>query len=90
MSVDQNYGQLGLATTLTSLSLDLAKANNAGAVKCSAVSQHAAKVAARNGLETIRAIDYATYEFCGDKPLANLTNLLAEHPVARFMARRLE
>jgi hypothetical protein len=39
MSVDKTYGQLGLATALASLSLDLAKANNAGAVKCMAVSQ---------------------------------------------------
>jgi hypothetical protein len=89
LSVDKTYGQLGLATELTRLTLDLAKANNAGAVICLAVSQYSAKAAAKNGLETIRTIDYATYEFNGDKPLANLTDLLAEHPVARFMARRL-
>ncbi|EFX79773.1 hypothetical protein DAPPUDRAFT_319214 [Daphnia pulex] len=89
MSVDKTYGQLGIATALASLSLDLAKANNAGAVKCLAVSQYSAKAAAKNGLETIRTIDYATYEFNGDKPLANLTDLLAEHPVARLMARRI-
>jgi hypothetical protein len=34
-------------------------------------------------------MDYATYEFNGDKPLDNLTDLLDEHPVARFMARRI-
>jgi hypothetical protein len=89
LSVDKTYGQLGLATALAGLSLDLAKANNAGAVICSAVSQYSAKAAAKNGLETIRTIDYATYEFNGDKPLANLTDLLDEHPVARFMARRI-
>ncbi|EFX76241.1 hypothetical protein DAPPUDRAFT_249096 [Daphnia pulex] len=89
MAVDKSYGQLGLATTLVSLSLDLAKANGAGAVKVCAVSQHAARVAAKNGLETIRTIDYATYEFNGEKPLAQLTDLLAEHSVAVLMARRL-
>jgi hypothetical protein len=89
LSVDKTYGQLGLATELTRLSLDLAKANNAGAVKCLAVSQYSAKAAAKNGLETIRTIDYATYEFNGDKPLANLTDLQEEHPVARLMARRI-
>jgi hypothetical protein len=89
MSVDKTYGQLGLATALAGLSLDLAKANNAGAVKCLAVSQYSAKTAAKNGLETIRTIYYATYEFNGDKPLDNLTDLLDEHPVARFMARRI-
>ena len=90
MAVDKSYGQLGLATTLVSLSLELAKANGAGAVKVCAVSQHAARVAAKNGLETIRTIDYATYEFNGEKPLAHLTDLLAEHPFALFMARRIE
>ncbi|EFX79774.1 hypothetical protein DAPPUDRAFT_319216 [Daphnia pulex] len=89
LSVDKTFGQLGIATALASLSLDLAKANNAGAVKCLAVSQYSAKAAAKNGLETIRTIDYATYEFNGDKTLANLTDLLAEHPVARLMARRI-
>lgn len=89
MAVDKTFGQLGLATTLVRLSLELAKANGAGAVKVCAVSQHAAKVAAKNGLETIRTIDYATYEFNGVKPLAHLTDLLAEHPVALFMARQI-
>jgi hypothetical protein len=67
MSVDKKFGQLGLATELTRLTLDLAKTNNAGAVICLALSQYSAKAAAKNGLETIRTIDYATYEFNGDK-----------------------
>jgi hypothetical protein len=90
LSVDQKYGRLGLATKLVNLSLELAKANGAGAVKCSVVSQHAAKAAIKNGLETIRTIDYATYEFNGNKPLAKFTDLLAEHSLARFMTCHVE
>ncbi|KAI9565531.1 hypothetical protein GHT06_009323 [Daphnia sinensis] len=89
MAVDKNYCKLGLATTLVGLSLELGKANGAGAVKVCAVSQYAAKVAAKHGLETLRTIDYATYEFEGGKPLAHFDALLAEHPVAAFLACRL-
>lgn len=89
MAVDKSYGQLGLASTLVELSLEVARANGAGAVKVCAVSEYAAKVAAKHGLETLRAIDYATFEFNGDKPLAYLTDLLSEHPVARLMVRRI-
>lgn len=89
MAVDESYCKLGLATTLVGLSLELGKANGAGAVKVCAVSRHAAKVAAKHGLETLRTIDYATYEFEGATPLAHLDDLLAEHPVAAFLACRL-
>ena len=89
MAVDKMFGGLGLASKLVELSLELAKAHGAGAVKALVVSDFAAKVAAKQGLETIRTIDYATFEFNGDKPLAYLPDLLSEHPVARFMVRRI-
>ena len=89
MAVDKTFGGLGLASKLVEFSLELAKANGTGAVKVCAMSDFAAKVAAKQGLETIRTIDYATFEFNGDKPLAYLPDLLSEHPVARFMARRI-
>lgn len=89
MAVDKSHCKLGLATTLVGLSLELGKANGAGAVKVCAMSQYAATVAAKHGLEKLRTIDYATYEFNGEKPLAHLADLLAEHPVASFLARRL-
>ena len=89
MAVDKRFGGLGLASKLVEFSLELAKANGAGAVKVCAMSDFAAKAAAKQGLETIRTIDYATFELNGDKPLAYLPELLSEHPVARFMARRI-
>ena len=89
MAVDKTFGGLGLASKLVEFSLELAKANGTGAVKVCAMSDFAAKAAAKQGLETIRTIDYATFELNGDKPLAYLPDLLSEHPVARFMARRI-
>ena len=89
MAVDKRFGGLGLASKLVEFSLELAKANGTGAVKVCAMSDFAAKAAAKQGLETIRTIDYATFELNGDKPLAYLPDLLSEHPVARFMARRI-
>lgn len=89
MAVDEQYSGLGLGSMLVKLSLELAEKHGAGAVGVCAVSEAAAKVAARNGLETLRTIDYSTFELNGEKPLANETQLLAEHRVAKFMARSL-
>lgn len=89
MAVDKQYSGLGLGSLLVKMSIDLAKNYGAGAVAVTAVSEAAARVAAKNGLVTLRTIDYATYEVDGVKPLANKTNLLAEHRVAQFMARSI-
>lgn len=89
IAVDKRYGRLGLASTLVELSLELAKINGAGGVKTCAVSEYAAKAAARHGLETMKAINYATFELNGEKPLAQMSDLLSEHRAARLMARRI-
>lgn len=82
MGVDKQYSGLGLGSMLVNLSIDLAKQHGAGAV-----NEAAAKVASRNGFESLRTIDYATYELNGVKQLANESKLLAEHRVAKVMAR---
>lgn len=89
MGVHQQYSGIGLGSFLVKISLESAVKHGAGAVAVIAVNEGAAKVAARNGLETLRTIDYATFEVNGDKPLANETKLLAEHRVAKFMARSI-
>lgn len=85
---EQHCGE-GLATKLNELSMDLAIQGGAGAIKTEAVSEYAAKSVAKLGFTVISSIDYATFEFNGTKPFADNADLLAEHPTARLMARRL-
>lgn len=89
MAVDKHYSRLGLGSMLVKTSIDLAKKHDAGAVAVWAVSEVFAKLADTNGLETLRTIDYATFELNGAKPLANEAKLLVEHRVAKFMARSI-
>ena len=84
MAVDQSYGRLGLATTLV-LSFELAQSYGAGVVRVYAVNEYAAKLASKYGMETLKTIDYATFEFNGGQLLACHKNLLNKHPVARYM-----
>lgn len=87
LGVDKQYSGLGLGSMLVKLSINLAKRHGAGAVAVLALNEAAAKLAARNGLEVLRTIDYATFELNGVQRLANESRLLAEHRVAKFMAR---
>lgn len=89
LGVHQQYCGLGLGSTLVKLSLELAEKHGAGAVAVVALNEAAAKLAANNGLESLRTIDYATFEVNGVKPLANEAKLLAEHRVAKLMARSI-
>lgn len=86
MAVDQSYGRLGLATTLVTISFELARFYGAGVVQMHAANDYAARVASKFGMEALKTIDYSTLEFNGSRPLANVKDLLDQHPVARLMA----
>ena len=75
-AVDKTFAQLGLATTLVRLSLELAKANGAGAVKVCAVSQHAAKVAAKF-TEHLRQVEQPMHVLANDRRLLCTTSHMA-------------
>lgn len=88
MAVSSQYVRLGLATTLVELSLELAKANGVGAVYTEATNYHTVTITSKHGFESLRTVDYATFEFEGAKPFAGNDEMLAEFPIASFMARR--
>lgn len=71
------------------LSVQLAIQNGAGAIQVEAVSEYTARAASKLGFETLKSIDYATFEYDGIHPLAGKEKMLSEHPAARFMARPL-
>lgn len=89
MSVGSKYGRLGLAKKMVEISLEFGKTAGAGAAKAEAVSTYAAKALAKAGFETLKTIDYATFEFKDDTPLARETAMLDEHSKGLLMARSL-
>lgn len=89
LSVDQSYGRLGLGNTLVAMSVEVAQFYDAGAAYITPFNSYVAKIAAKQGFETIKSIDYATYELDGKYPLADQKNLLSEHTIVRIMAKIL-
>lgn len=89
VAVTPDFGRKGLATKLMELSIQLAIQKEAGAIQVEAVSEYIARAAAKLGYTTLTSVDYATFEYDGIKPLAGNVEMLADHPTARFMARRL-
>ena len=89
VAVSEEYARRGLATKLNEVSVHLAIQSGAGVMKAEAISEYAIRGLAKFGFAPIKTIDYATYQYKGVKPLAGNQELLAEHPVARLMVRRL-
>lgn len=89
VAVSEQYARRGLATKLNEVSVQLAIQSGAGVMKAEAISEYAIRGLAKFGFAPIKTIDYATYQYKGVKPLAGNQELLAEHPVARLMVRRL-
>lgn len=89
MSVAPKYGRSGLAKKMVDVSLDLGKVAGAGAAKVEAVNTYAARALAKAGFETLKTLDFATFVFKGDTPLARETSMLSEHPKGFLMARAL-
>lgn len=89
MTVEPKHGRLGLAKEMVEVSLELGKAAGAGAAKVEAVNTYAAKALAKAGFEYLRTLDFATFSFKDDTPLARESTMLAEHPKGFLMARTL-
>lgn len=87
--VAQPFTKRGLATKLMQCAIELAARSGAGAIQMEAVSDYSARAALKFGFTSLKSIDYATFEYNGIKPLAENRELLAEHPTAHFMVRRL-
>lgn len=89
VAVSSDFCKKGLATKLMELSIQLAIERGAGAVQIEAVSEYTARLATKLGFTTLKATDFAKFEYNGLKPFAGNRKMLSEHPTARFMARRL-
>lgn len=89
IAVHEDYSSRGLATRLNKLSLQMAIQQGAGAAKVEAVNEYAVRSLRKLGFEVLKSIDYATLELDGSTPLACEKELLAQHPAARLMVRRL-
>lgn len=89
VTVREDFCSRGIATQLNKLSLQLAVQNGAGAAKAEVVNEYAFHSFAKLGFEVLKSVDYATFEFKGTTPFACEQDMLAEHPAARLMARRL-
>lgn len=87
--VAQPFTKRGLATKLMQCAIELATHCGAGAMQMEAVSDYSARAALKFGFTSLKSIDYAAFEYNGIKPLADNKELLAEHPTAHFMVRRL-
>lgn len=89
LSVDPSYGRLGLGATLVEMSLELARSCGAGGVNVYTFSDYAARIASKHGMETLKSIEYATFKFNGDRPLACEEDLLKDHSAVHYKARNL-
>lgn len=89
VTVDQRYGRQGLAGKLLDLSTELAVSAGVGAVVMEAVSTYAARAAFKKGFEIVNSIDYSTFEFDGQIPLAGKRDVLGDHLKAYLVARPL-
>lgn len=89
VAVSSDFCKKRLATKLMELSIQLAIQSGAGAAQMEAVSEYTARSATKLGFTTLKAIDFAKFEYNGLKPFAGNEKMLSEHPTARFMARRL-
>lgn len=89
VAVHPSQGRQGLASRLYSLSIDLALSAGAGAIAVEALSEYTIRATTKLGFQVHKVIDYAAFEYHGKSPLADCSNLLGDHPEARFMSRRL-
>lgn len=89
VAVSEEYSRRGLATKLNELSVEMAIQSGAGAMKAEAVSEYPARSAIKQGFSVINSINYANFLYAGTTPLANVPELVQEHPTVRLMARRL-
>lgn len=88
ISVSSEYTKQGLATELYKLSLQVAKDLGVEVVKTEAGSEYVAKAVKNLGFSTFKALDFASVEYNGTRPLANAPGM-GDHKIARLMARRL-
>ena len=89
VAVHPSQARRGLASRLYRLSIELALTAGAGAIAVEAFSQYAIRATTKLGFEVHKVMSFDSFEYHGKRPLAECTELLAEHPEARFMARRL-
>lgn len=86
LAVDDSFRRQGLAGKLIEGTIQLAKSEGAGLIKAEFLSAFAKRAAIKFGFETLRSIDYDTFEYNGTKPLSSCHNLLAVHPTGFLMA----
>ena len=89
VAVHPSQGQQGLASRLYNLSIELAVSAGAGAIAVEALSEYTIRATTKLGFQVHNVIDYASFEYHGKRPLADCTELLADHSEARFMSRKL-
>ena len=89
VAVSPDYTQLGLASKMYQLSLDIAIANGVKAVKTEAANIYTAKVATKLRYTPYKVLDLASLEYLGTRPLANYPEITSHNPKAHLLARRV-
>ncbi len=74
-AVNEKYGRRGLAMKLRELSIELAVQSGAGAIATEPINCNSVRGLTKLGFNTVKTLDYATFEFRGVRPLADNVDL---------------